>query len=231
MESGRVSVLKYVTRVAGIERFREESALLRRIDSPHVARWFGHFENDDHTAAAIEMEAVDGVPLRAVLDSRGPLEPESALLLFSGALRGLADAHALGVLHRDYKPANVVVRTDGVSKLIDFGVAALVGSPGARVGTPAYMAPEQWEAAPPSPATDVYAATCVFYECFTGEPPYGRAAAALPERHMSAPIPAEAVLPASADRAGPGQTSGRPAADRGGVPRRTRGRGRPPLRI
>ena len=65
-----------------------------------------------------------------------------------------------------------MVDGDGQSKLIDFGIALRSGAAGQIVGTPAYMAPEQWAGAPASPSTDVYAATCVFFECVTGRKPY-----------------------------------------------------------
>lgn len=170
--SGRIAVLKYVSAAASPtarERFRRESALLKQVSSPYVAGWFGHFEHS--SGSAILMEAVDGVSLRKVLDEHGALEPWTALTVLKGSLLGLASAHAVEVVHRDYKPGNVVVRGDGCSKLIDFGIAGLWGEEGSRSGTPAYMSPEQWRGEPASPATDVYAATCVFFECVTGHRP------------------------------------------------------------
>jgi serine/threonine protein kinase len=117
------------------------------------------------------MEAVNGVSLRDVLSGNpGPLPPEAALTVLKGSLLGLSAAHAAGVVHRDYKPANVLVESSGNSKLVDFGIAGLSGER-TVAGTPAYMAPEQWHGAPASPATDVYSATCVFFECVTGGPP------------------------------------------------------------
>ncbi|RSN57820.1 hypothetical protein DMH08_23800 [Actinomadura sp. WAC 06369] len=115
------------------------------------------------------MEAVPGRSLRQLLDERDePLAPETALAVLKGSLLGLAAAHSAGVVHRDYKPANVLVQDDGRSKLIDFGIAVLSGQ-GGTSGTPAYMAPEQWHGEPATSATDLYAATCVFVECITGE--------------------------------------------------------------
>ncbi|WP_433230155.1 serine/threonine-protein kinase [Actinomadura formosensis] len=151
--------------------FRAEAQMLKRVDNPHVARLLDYLESP--WGAAIILEAVPGRPLRKVLDEReGPLAPEAALATLKGSLLGLAAAHAAGVVHRDYKPANVLVQDDGQSKLIDFGVAVLTGQ-GGHAGTPAYMAPEQWAGEPATPATDLYAATCVFVECVTGEKPFG----------------------------------------------------------
>ncbi|TDC09103.1 serine/threonine-protein kinase [Actinomadura bangladeshensis] len=192
--SGTPVAIKYLPAGAGPEAkdaFRNEARMLGRVDDPHVARLYRLVEHED--GAALIMEAVEGVPLKRVLAEHGALGPEAALLVLKGSLRGLAAAHAAGVVHRDYKPANVVVRADGLSKLIDFGIAVWTGE-GDRSGTPVYMAPEQWRGEPATPATDVYAATCVFYECVTGERPY-RAddRLALMGLHATAPIPVENV--------------------------------------
>ncbi|WP_199486392.1 serine/threonine-protein kinase, partial [Actinomadura logoneensis] len=113
------------------------------------------------------------------------------MTVLKGSLQGLAAAHAAGIVHRDYKPGNVVVRPDGLSKLVDFGIAVPVGEASA-VGTPAYMAPEQWRGGPATPATDVYAATCVFMEAVTGSRPFAAASrAALANLHLTAPPPLE----------------------------------------
>ncbi|MEO3822596.1 serine/threonine-protein kinase [Actinomadura sp. B10D3] len=150
--------------------FRDEAEMLKRVNDPHVARLLDYLESP--WGAAIILEAVPGRPLRKVLDEHeGPLAPEAALATLKGSLLGLAAAHAVGVVHRDYKPANVLVQDDGQSKLIDFGVAVLTGQSG-HAGTPAYMAPEQWAGEPATPATDLYAATAVFVECATGEKPF-----------------------------------------------------------
>jgi hypothetical protein len=192
--SGRPAVVKYVVTAGDAvaqERFRQESVLLKRIHSPYVARWYGHFE--DASVSAILMEAVSGVSLQEVLVEHRALLPEAALLVLKGSLLGLAASHELGVVHRDYKPANVIVQSDGLSKLIDFGVATLTGEV-SRSGTPAYMAPEQWQGSPASPATDVYAATCVFFECITGNKPYqADGLPALMAQHLTGTIPVEEV--------------------------------------
>ncbi|MFA1541335.1 serine/threonine-protein kinase [Actinomadura monticuli] len=151
--------------------FRHEAQMLKRVINPHVARLLDYLESP--WGAAIILEAVPGRPLRKVLDEHeGGLTAEAALATLKGSLLGLAAAHAVGVVHRDYKPGNVLVQDDGQSKLIDFGVAVLTGQ-GGQAGTPAYMSPEQWAGAAVSPATDLYAATCVFVECITGRKPFG----------------------------------------------------------
>ncbi|WP_202124416.1 serine/threonine-protein kinase [Actinomadura physcomitrii] len=194
--TGRPAAIKYLAGALADdaefrERFRGEADLLRRLHHPFVARLYGLVETAD--GAAIVMEAVDGASLKAVLAGSGPLAPEAALAVLKGSLLGLAAAHDLGIVHRDYKPANVIVRGDGCSKLIDFGIAVEAGEAG-RSGTPVYMAPEQWRGEPASPATDVYAAACVFFECVTGRRPFtAEDQAGLMGRHLTAPIPVEGV--------------------------------------
>ncbi|MFB4304060.1 protein kinase [Actinomadura sp. NTSP31] len=174
------------------DTFRGEAELLRRVVDPHVARLFYYVESQQ--GAAIILEAVPGRSLRRVLDDHdGPLAPEAALTMLKGSLLGLGAAHAVGIVHRDYKPANVLVQDDGRSKLIDFGIAVLTGQ-GDHAGTPAYMAPEQWEGQPATPATDLYAATCVFVECVTGNKPFQ--ATTVEEyrtKHTTAPVPLDRV--------------------------------------
>ncbi|MCO5972100.1 serine/threonine-protein kinase [Actinoallomurus soli] len=190
--SGGIVAIKYLfTRRLGgdafLAAFRDEARVLATLDSPYVTRLYGYVEEGDH--AAIVMEAVDGGSLRAVLDEHGTTAPEAALAVLKGSLLGLAAAHAASVVHRDYKPANVLVRQDGQSKVADFGIAVRSGRPGAPAGTPSYMAPEQWEGGPADPATDVYAATCVLFECVTGRRPYEGDQAELRRAHVTAPVP------------------------------------------
>ncbi|KAB2371056.1 serine/threonine-protein kinase, partial [Actinomadura montaniterrae] len=191
---GTPVAIKYLTAGAAPEardRFRDEARMLGRVDDPNVARLYRLVEHGDDLA--IVMEAVDGVPFKEILRRHAPLEPEAALTVLKGSLLGLAAAHAAGVVHRDYKPANVIVPADGRSRLIDFGIAVVAGGASAE-GTPLYMAPEQWRGEPATPATDVYAATCVFYEALTGRRPYGNGdRASIRAGHLGEAVPAEDV--------------------------------------
>ncbi|SEG41634.1 serine/threonine protein kinase [Thermomonospora echinospora] len=193
--SGAHVAIKYLARSEGdeeaVDRLRQEAVMLARVPDPHVARLYEFVAGE--RGAALVMEAVPGVSLKELLARHGAMPAEAALVVLKGSLLGLAAAHAVGVVHRDYKPANVMVQADGLSKLIDFGVAAVVGA-GSRSGSPAYMAPEQWEGRPAAPATDVYAATCVFFECVTGARPFtADTVVALRHQHLTAPVPVEAV--------------------------------------
>lgn len=129
-----------------IQEFRAEARLLGGLDSPYVVGLYEYVEAPH--GAAIVMELVDGIALRALLQREGATGPEAALVVLKGSLLGLAAAHRAGVVHRDYKPENVLVAADGSSKLVDFGIAAGRGTTPGVAGTPAYMAPEQWHGEP-----------------------------------------------------------------------------------
>jgi eukaryotic-like serine/threonine-protein kinase len=173
------------------EMFRGEAAVLASISDPNVVRLYDYVESP--SGAAIVMELVDGVSLRKILEGQGATTPEAALVVLEGSLLGLAAAHERGVVHRDYKPDNVLVDADGASKLTDFGIAARSGDRAAG-GTLAYAPPEQFSGEPSNPAGDVYAATATFFECLTGRPPFhGDTAQALLYQHMFQPVPVDAV--------------------------------------
>src|SRR5580692_7429470 len=174
------------------EMFRAEARVLASLQDPHVVRLYEYIETP--AGAAIVMELVDGVSLRQILSRQGRTSAEAALVVLQGSLLGLAAAHQRGVVHRDYKPENVLVGGDGVSKLTDFGIAARTGERALPAGTLAYAPPEQLAGGPATPATDVYAATATFYECLAGRPPFtGNTAGALLYQHQSQPVPLDPV--------------------------------------
>ncbi|MET8100303.1 protein kinase [Streptomyces sp. NPDC005236] len=177
-----------------LARFRAEARLLGELRHPCVVRLYEYVET--RRGAAIVMEAVDGVSLRQLLRRHGATGPEAALVLLKGSLQGLGAAHTAGVVHRDYKPENVLVRADGTSALADFGIAVRTGRETEAMGTPAYMAPEQWRGEPAGPPADVYAATAVCYECLTGHRPFtADDVNALLLQHLRAPVPLDDVPP------------------------------------
>ncbi len=173
------------------EMFRGEATALASIDDPNVVRLYEYVESP--SGAAIVMELIDGVSLREILARHGSTTAEAALVVLQGSLLGLAAAHYRGLVHRDYKPENVLVDEGGASKLTDFGLAARAGDRPIPAGTLLYVAPEQIAGAPASPASDVYSATATFYECVTGHPPFSGESAELLRQHRSEPVPLEPV--------------------------------------
>ena len=195
--SGTLVAIKYLrqdllTDPEFAELFRGEATVLASLDDPDIVRLYEYVESP--SGAAIVMELINGVSVREILSHQGATTAEAALVVLQGSLLGLAAAHRHGVVHRDYKPENVLVDGQGVSKLSDFGIAARAGDRPVPAGTLAYAPPEQFRGAPASPAADVYAATATFYECLTGHPPFtGDTAAQLLYQHLSEPVPLEAV--------------------------------------
>ncbi|HEU5061297.1 MAG TPA: serine/threonine-protein kinase, partial [Kofleriaceae bacterium] len=148
------------------------------------------------------MQLVEGRRLDEVLKAEGKLPLERALHILEHVLRGLGHAHASGVIHRDLKPADIMlVDRDGdqdFAVILDFGKATIVGASqepltraGAALGTPAYMAPERLGSDPVDGRADLYSATCILFEMLSGAPPYGRDnPQALLKSHLTAPVPA-----------------------------------------
>jgi len=195
--SGTLVAIKYLRRelLADPEfavMFRGEAEVLASVEDPNVVRLYEYVQSS--AGAAIVMELIEGVCLREILVRQGKTTAEAALVVLQGSLLGLAAAHRRGVVHRDYKPENVLVNGQGASKLTDFGIAARAGDRAMAAGTLAYAPPEQFGGGPASPSGDVYAATATFYECLTGRPPFsGDSAESLLYQHLAEPVPLEPV--------------------------------------
>ena len=151
-----------------LDRYEEDARLLAELSDPNLCRllWYTPAE------PAVVMEFIRGGSLHMILQTRGTLSVEASLVVLSSSLYGLAAAHAVGVLHRDHKPGNVLVDLDGRIHMTDAGIAAPLAGDATLVGTPAYLAPECWAGGPPTAASDVYAASTVFVECLAGRPPH-----------------------------------------------------------
>jgi serine/threonine protein kinase len=188
-------------------RFRQEVQLSRRVADPHVCRIyeFGqHLVRGFGTLSYLTMEFIEGQTLGARIRQGPRLGMDEVMELSRQMLRGLAAAHAVGVLHRDFKSDNVMLRSKSESPetlhavIMDFGLARLLGDQALRlterhelVGSASYMAPEQVEEnAPLSEATDVYAFGVVLFEMLTGRLPFeGTSAVAVALRRLSHPAP------------------------------------------
>jgi serine/threonine protein kinase len=153
-----------------LERFRNEVRTARRVSHPNVCRVYDVGEADGH--AFFTMEYIDGEDLASLLRRIGRLPQDKALDIARQLCAGLAAAHSKGVLHRDMKPANIMLDGRGQVVITDFGLAGVAGEiQGAEVrsGTPAYMAPEQLAGKEVSARSDIYALGLVLYEIFTGK--------------------------------------------------------------
>jgi eukaryotic-like serine/threonine-protein kinase len=175
-----------------VSTFQRETRLLARVSDPGIVQIYdvGHAPQGLYYVS----ELVDGESLAARL-RRGPLPAWEACGVATQLCRALAGAHAQRIVHRDVKPANIMLSTDGRVKVGDFGVARLAegstdGTAASIVGTPRYMAPEQGRGRPTTPATDVYSAGVVLYEMLSGAPPFtATSAVELALLHLHEPPP------------------------------------------
>jgi serine/threonine protein kinase len=160
-----------------ISRFRREALAAARLVHPNIVQVFD-FGSDSHSGRQfIVMEYVDGHSCAELLRDRGPMTPRDAVEILTQACRGLDYAHRNGVVHRDVKPGNLMVNTDGVVKLADFGIAKAaehsdITKVGSVLGTAAYLSPEQARGEPAGPASDMYALGVVSYQLMAGRLPY-----------------------------------------------------------
>jgi serine/threonine protein kinase len=175
-----------------VATFERETRLLARVSDPGIVQIYdvGHASQGLYYVS----ELVDGESLASRL-RRGPLLPWEACGVATQLCRALAGAHAQRIVHRDVKPANIMLSTEGRVKVGDFGVARLAegstdGTAASIVGTPRYMAPEQGRGHATTPATDIYSAGVVLYEMLSGAPPFTAAAVVeLALLHLQEPPP------------------------------------------
>ncbi len=156
-----------------VGRFRREARLAAGLSHPNVVAVFD--VGEDAGDLFLVMEHVPGVTLRQHLQRHGPLRLREALTILAQVLQALDVAHRAGLVHRDVKPENVLLRDDGTVKVADFGLARAVSSTtttgysGVLLGTVAYLAPEQVDRGPVDARSDLYAAGLVLYEMLTGQ--------------------------------------------------------------
>jgi hypothetical protein len=165
-----------------LERFTREVRLARQVSHPNVCRVFDIGEITETTAAGktithtfLTMEFVDGEDLASLMRRIGRLPPDKAVEIARQICAGLAAAHEHGIIHRDLKPANIMLDGRGRVRVTDFGlagIAAEIGGVEARIGTPAYMSPEQFAGGELTPKSDLYSLGLVLYEIFTGKRPF-----------------------------------------------------------
>lgn len=158
-----------------VTRFYREARSVASLSSPYIVMVYDYGEQD--TTYYIIMEYVEGRNLKELL-RREPMPPRRSIIIASQVLMALATAHAEGIIHRDVKPQNILIRArDGLAKLADFGVAHVpdnfnLTTSGATVGTFEYMSPEQASGGKIGPASDLYSVGVVLYEMLTGQVPF-----------------------------------------------------------
>ena len=177
------------------DRFVREATVLARLDSPHIVQVYDHGEYDG--CLFISTQLIDGGDLSGFLARSGPLDPATAVDITTQVVDALENAHRAGVIHRDVKSKNVLVRSNpGTTPyvyLCDFGIAHLSGHEltvtGSVMGSYATMAPERFRGEPASVQADIYAVGCLLWHMLTGGPPYKGTELELPLQHLSHPIP------------------------------------------
>jgi tRNA A-37 threonylcarbamoyl transferase component Bud32 len=178
-----------------VARFYREARAVASLSHPNIVDIYDYGAHDG--TYFIAMQYIEGTDLKSILRREGRLAPARAIGIVDGALRALGAAHERGIIHRDVKPQNLLVRaSDGLVKLTDFGVARAIGAvqvtaAGTTFGTAHYMAPEQSAGGAIGPATDLYAVGVVLFEALTGRLPFeGDTPLQIALQHQHAPPPA-----------------------------------------
>ena len=183
-----------------LKRFRSEAISLARLNHPGIATIYELHQHDDELLMI--MEFVRGETLQTLSERLGPLAPPQAAHICIQILNALAHAHRAGVIHRDLKPANVMLTDSGVVKIMDFGIARMLGGEqlthaGSMMGTPAYMAPEQVLGGEIDARADLYAVGVLLYRLLSRELPFkADTAIAMAQKQVAdAPTPIRSFRP------------------------------------
>jgi len=163
------------SQTAIVERFRSEAVTLAKLNHPNIATLYSLFRQGDELFMVLEY--VRGETLDALLGRRGALPTAEVIPVFCQILDGINHAHEYGIIHRDIKPANMILTENGILKVLDFGIARLLGTnrmtrAGNIIGTLEYMAPEQVRGLDTDARSDTYALGMLLYEILTGRTPF-----------------------------------------------------------
>jgi eukaryotic-like serine/threonine-protein kinase len=181
-------------RTIAAERLVSEARAAATLDHPNVVTVYE--VNESGGVYYIAMELLEGGSLRDMVKAAGPMDYARACLLCADAAAGLAQAHTLGIVHRDVKPANLMLTRSGRCKVVDFGLARiddagdLAATLSDSVGTPQFIAPELLQGAPASAQSDIYSLGGTLWFMLTGRPPFeGAAAKDILRQHLESPPP------------------------------------------
>jgi eukaryotic-like serine/threonine-protein kinase len=179
-----------------LERFVREAKSAAKLSHPHVVGVLD--QGFDGHVAYLAMEYVPGHTLRDVLNDKGALTPRLALALLDPVIEGLAAAHEAELVHRDVKPENVLMSSNGRIKIGDFGLARAVSTTsntGTLIGTVAYLAPELVTGAAADARSDIYSAGIMLFEMLTGRQPFtGEVPIHVAFQHVNSSVPAPSTL-------------------------------------
>ncbi|UXA18181.1 Stk1 family PASTA domain-containing Ser/Thr kinase [Mycobacterium sp. SMC-4] len=181
-------------------RFRREAQNAAALNHPAIVAVYdtGEAETPTGPLPYIVMEYVDGVTLRDIVHTDGPMDPQRAIEVIADACQALNFSHQHGIIHRDVKPANIMISKTGAVKVMDFGIARAIHDAGnpvtqtaAVIGTAQYLSPEQARGVKVDARSDVYSLGCVLYEVLTGQPPFvGDSPVAVAYQHVREdPVP------------------------------------------
>jgi serine/threonine protein kinase len=197
VERNRVVALKVIHPELAEEsqfarRFRREAKLLTKLDSPHIIKVLDY--GSDEGVDFIALEYMEGRTLAVILEEEGALEVEWALSLARQVAQGLAHADEVGIVHRDIRPANVMVAPSGLAKIMDLGIARSADlsrlTATGLLGSPHYLSPEQAEGKEIDIRSDIYSLGVTLFEMLTGQRPYeAENAMDIVLKHLQEPVP------------------------------------------
>jgi serine/threonine-protein kinase len=195
---GRLVAIKllrpeYAEHPETLERFRAEARHAGLLSHPHIAQVYDYGHSGRFREPYLVMEYIDGPSLASVIE-REPLPADFTCAVAAQAAEGLAAAHRAHLVHRDVKPGNLLLTSDGRVKVTDFGIAYAAGSapitaPGIVMGTSLYMAPERIAGGPGTPASDLYSLGIVMWECLVGRPPFRGTSLDVMSAHLHQALP------------------------------------------
>ena len=180
-----------------IRRFKQEAKALARLSHPHIVQVYDFVQDGDQ--AWIAMELIEGKTIADYLHDKGVMPISETVQLVIQMAEALAYAHKRGVVHRDFKPANVILSIDGAAKITDFGLAKIAQSSvhtqvGSFLGSPAYMSPEQTQGKVANVYSDIYALGVTLYEMLSGRLPFtGNFESVIVQKLTASPKPLSAL--------------------------------------